>query len=119
MAEEPNNGEHSYKYTEWRAHVNYRFDELKEDFQDVTKKIDAVIATGIITPPVLDQKLKDQKESCAIQFKRPDNPDSNGLKGGWSLAKWGIKEFGVFGFQGVIIAGLLILLAGDLRLLWV
>lgn len=108
MAEEPENGKHNYKDTEWRAHVNYRFDELKQDFQEVTRKIDAVIVMGIVTPATLDQKLKDQREACAAQFK--NNPNSNGLKGGWSLAKWGIKEFGVFGFLATIIVGLFILL---------
>ena len=94
MAEEPNN--FNYRQTEWRDHVNYRFDELKGDFQDVSKKVDAAITMGIVTPALLDQKLREQKESCATQFKKPDNPDDE-VKNSWSLAKWGIKECGVFG----------------------
>jgi len=117
MAEEPNNEEHpnnfNYRQTDWRRYVDYRLDDLKGDMTQVLGKMNGVMAAGIVTPAVLDQKLKDQKESCVTQFKKPDNPNSNGLKDGWSLAKWGIKEFGVFGFQGMIIVGLFILLAKE------
>jgi len=37
--------------------------------------------------------------------KGDDNSDS-----GWSLAKWGLKQYGVFGFQAVVILGLFALL---------
>ena len=96
MAEESNsNDTFKYRKTEWRRFIEYRLDELKGGYQEVSKKVDTIIVAGIVTPATLDQKLKDQKESCVTQFKEPSNP--NGLKGGWSLAKWGIKEFGVFG----------------------
>ena len=112
MAEEPNNEEHpnnfNYRQTDWRRYVDYRLDDLKGDMTQVLGKMNGVMAAGIVTPAVLDQKLKDQKESCVTQFKKPDNPDE--VKNSWSLAKWGIKECGIFGAQAVIIFGLLVLL---------
>jgi hypothetical protein len=117
--ESNNNGEYKYRKTDWRTYVEYRLDELKGlnkdlkgDMGEVLKRLNEVVVAGIVTPAILDQKLREQKEGCTSQFKKVGNPNNDDSKNGWtSIAKWGLKQYGVVAVLlfVVVVQGLLLL----------
>ena len=55
------------------------------------------------------QKVKAVQDLCPA-LKEPDDNPGSGKGGVWNFAKWGIQEYGIFGFLGVVILGLVMLL---------
>jgi len=104
------NDEFNYRNTAWRKYVEYRFGEIEKTADRVINKVDAILRRGIVTPEVLDARFDKQQIFCASQFEEAGNPKSEEDETAFSLAKWGVKEFGIFGFQAIIILGLITLL---------
>jgi len=98
-----NNDEFNYRNTAWRKYVEYRFSEIEKATDKVISKVDSMLRRGIVTPEVLDARLDKQQIFCASQFEEVGNPKSEEDETAFSLARWGIKEFGVFGFQAIVI----------------